>query len=258
MHENNRRLHFQGGWMRRLRMKTVKLVSFTAATVVACAIAAPALANTWDFVALSGGLNQPLGSTFTFSQGGQTIEASALIPGVPGSWTGGSLSAAMCGGASAADPCLYSKGAGEPFPAQERGLGLIPNVDQEIFHPDGIGLQSSAALTDLTIGSVQKGESWQVQSCLAGFVGCVTIDQGIGSVTGTVDISGAILGGGKIFVIDVPCADSSPCMGGTTDVGNNILITSVTTPAGVPEPATLALFGLGLLALALVRRGRAF
>src|SRR5215472_5240452 len=157
-------------------MKTVKL----AAAVVACAMSAPSMAMTWDFVGLSGGIDQPLGSNFTFSQGGQTIVASALVPGGAGSWTGGSLTAAMCGTATSADPCLFAKGAGEPFPSEERGLGLIPGRVDEIEHPNGIGLVSSAPLTDLTIGSVQAGESWQVQKCLAGFVSCVTIDQGVG------------------------------------------------------------------------------
>jgi hypothetical protein len=241
-----------------MRMKTVKLVSLTAATLVACAMAAPSVALTWDFTGLAGGINQPLGSNFTFSQAGQTIDASAVTPGAPGSWNTGSLAAAMCGSATAGNPCLYAKGAGAPFPSEERGLGLIPNGDHEIFHPDGIGLVASAALTDLMITSVQIGESWQVQSCLAGFVSCVTIDQGVGgNAMGIVDVGSGILAGGHIFVVDVPCANNSACLGGTTNGANNILIDAITSSSNVPEPATLALFGLGLLALALARRGRA-
>ena len=94
----------------------------------------------------------------------------------------------------------------------ERGLGLIPNSQYEIFNPDGIGLISSAPILSVSIGSVQSGESWQLQGCVF-HGGCTTLDHGVG---------------------------------GGTNPSNDILLMSVTT--SVPEPATWALFAAGLAA----------
>jgi hypothetical protein len=244
-------------------MKTVKLVSLAAATVVAYALTAPSMATTWDFVALGGGVDQPLGSTFTFAQGSESVAAFALAPGgAPGSWTEGTFAASGCGGATANDPCLYAKGAGTPFPSAEHGLGLVPDNDHEIFRPDGIGIVASSAVSAIQITSVQLDESWQVQACSAGFVGCVTVAQGVGGSGGTalVNVSGAALGGGEVFVVDVPCTNKSPCLGGTTDFSNDIMLSSITTGARkveAPEPATLALFAFALICLGAALRRRA-
>jgi hypothetical protein len=243
-------------------MKTVKLVFLATATLAIYAMAAPSMATTWDFVALAGGGDGPLGSSFSFAQGGQSVQAFALAPGgVPGTWTAGSLAIAGCGGATANDPCLFTKGTGTPFPSPEHGLGLVPDSDHEIFRPDAVGIDASSAVSAIQIASVQPDESWQVQACSAGFVGCVTVAQGVGSGgSGLVTVSGAALGGGKIFVVDVPCTNRSPCMGQTTDSGNDILISSITTGAttrGVAEPATLTLFGFAVVGLLLARRRRA-
>ena len=100
----------------------------------------------------------------------------------------------------------------------ERGLGLIPNSQYEIFNPGGIGLISSAPILSVSIGSVQSGESWQLQGCVF-HGGCTTLDHGVG---------------------------------GGTNPSNNILLMSVTT--SVPEPATWALFAAGLAGVGVMLR----
>ena len=149
-------------------------------------------------------------------------------------------------------PCLYAKGTGTMSGNPERGLGLIPNSQYEIFSPDGIGLISSAPILSVSIGSVQSGESWQLQGC--DFHGaCTTLDQGVGGGTNGV-ITLDHFGSYAAYVVDVPCANSATCSLGSTDSSNNILLMSVTT--SVPEPATWALFAAGLAGVGVMLRRR--
>ncbi len=194
----------------------------------------------WDFGTLitSGQRNTSLGAQYTFNEGGQSLTATAVIP----SW-----SISPCTSTKAA-PCLFAKFlSGNP---NETGLGLVPNINNEIYHPNGIALEASSQITSLEIGSVQSHESYALLGCSASFGGCVDVSSGIGSSGGTVTFSGLGKYNFGSFIVTVPCKNSTTCDGSVTNLDNNIVLIDATTVT-VPEPGTLALFGASLLACAL-------
>lgn len=226
-------------------MSKYLLRSLAAAAVLSAAVAGTASANTvWNFASLAGSsnANTSLGATYTFNQSGAWLMAAAVIP----SWT---VSNGSC---SSAQPCLFDKVlTGDP---SETGLGLTPNVNNEIYNPDGIALTSSPGLhlSGLEIGSVQTGESWAVVGCSATYGSCTTIDSGIGGTAGST-VSITDLSPYASYIVYVPCANSSSCMNSTTDGSNNIVLMSATT---VPEPGTLAFMAAGLFGLGWIIRRR--
>lgn len=214
------------------------------AVTAALALGASASAATFDFYALNAGagyINTALPSNpFDYAIGSQTVAATAVL--LPDT--------------STPSGTLFAKGTATTA-ATERGLGLTgdPDGDNEIYNPHGIRLDTSANVTDIRLGSVQSGESWQILGCNAT---CTVIANGIGTGTSSATLdynNAAALAGYSAYVIDVPCAANiASCLGlGKTDKENDIVLMSIQT-ADVPEPGVLGLFGLGALVIALRRR----
>ena len=226
--------------------------SLALGAVLSVAMGGTALAGVITFSPSTSQQNTNLGSTYTVTQGGVVLTANAVTGP---SWAND----APCADTTAS-PCLFYKyTAGD---MSETGLGLTPNINNEIFNPNGIALTVMTPgeyLTGLEIGSVQTGESWQVLGCSMSdgmYSGCASLDSGLGSMNGaTVTVTGLNANPYAAYIVDVPCAPNSPCMGSTTNSSDNIVLMSATT---VPEPGTLALMAAGLFGLGwMVRRRRA-
>ena len=215
--------------------------SLIALAVLGAAVSAPAGATSWDFYALAQpGGERSLGTSYTFTQGTQSITASV--------WSVNPTSST-----------LYAKKDG----TGERGIGLTPESDNEISYPLGVELHlSSGTFTSLQVGSVQGassfGESYQVQVSTDGIT-WTTLTEGIGGGVGPAhnEINVTGLTGYSYVILDTPFANNTndPPYG-HTNANNDIVLDSVVTTS-VPEPAMLSLMGLGLAALGFARRRKA-
>ncbi|GEM_PF-1230136 len=229
---------------------------------------APAFAGSVNFNFGFGGSDTVLGTSQSYTSNGATITAYGYECSAPSASSTATLS-------NCAATDLFAKGDGP----SETGLGLVGEGggENEIGF-DGtsadyvMGLDVSslfklgATSMTLTFGSVQPGEAFAVLGygsdpfaagmpfaltntkawCGYQTMGC-TYNGDVASATFGLNVQDEYL------VLVSPCgASSNP----TGVCGGNVLLDSLNSTAPTPEPASLLLFGTGLLALGFAARRR--
>lgn len=186
----------------------------------ALCVASPGWATTitYDFSACPTGFTCPtaIGTSQTYTAGGVTITAYGF-------------------NASGADNLYVKEGSGD-----ESGLGLADGgTDHEIKPGSFVQLDLSNLAAKgvdsgtLTIGSVQKGEAYDI--CTSTAIGTL----GTSCTPGTTNFT----------PVTISWSSSDPIVGLTATNGDVLLVNSMTTEP-TPEPGTVTLLGAGALMLA--------
>ena len=122
------------------------------------------------------------------------------------------------------------------------GTGCTDAPDCEIAGSSSVAITSSVPLSliDVLIGSAQPGENFNVWAGSA--PGSLTeVATGVNSTTCTLVMTDLCQ-----FTLTAP-ATTIAIQDATGTGGADVLVTAVSTPAGVPEPASLALLGTALV-----------
>jgi hypothetical protein len=199
------------------------------------------------------------GSSIDFGSCAQIVTPGVVCPNADSTksqikYSNGGLSVTTTGFLNAGGrENLYVKKAG----AGETGLGtIIDPADHEITADDFVNLDFSnlwangISSAQLTIESLQTSESFKLcQGSAVGAMGGSCITGGAGSLIDTITISWGATN--NIFGIQ-----------GYGVAGADVLVDGITfntptpPPPSVPEPASLLLFGSGIVALAVKKRRR--
>lgn len=191
---------------------------------------------------IGAGLAEASNITFNFG----ACPSSPVVGTCPGNF-GQNSATYTASGLSVVASGFSSSGLGSPNnlflkmgSGDETGLGLAGTSDDEINHGQYIYLNMSDLVAHglfsgvVGIGSLQSGEVASI---------CTTTAVG---TPGTTCLT-ATDSGGSLGSANITWSSADPVLSITATKGNILLVNDVTAASTVPEPASLSLFGIGLL-----------